>query len=58
MLSKEKILQIVQDMPEHFSAEDFFKKVILLQKIEIGLEQSKMNQTVSVEEAKKRLAKK
>ena len=57
MLTKEKILQTIKDLPDQFSIDELFEKVILMQKIEIGLEQSKAGQTVSSEEAKKRLNK-
>ncbi len=57
MLSKEKIIQTVKELPDQFSLEDLFERVILQQKIEAGLEQSKSGQTVSTEEAKKRLSK-
>jgi len=57
MLSKEKILQTVKDLPDGFSIEDLFEKIILLQKVELGLEQSKAGQTISTDEARKRLSK-
>lgn len=57
MLSKEKILQTVKDLPDGFSIEDLFERIVLLQKIDAGLEQSKSGKTVSTEEAKKKLRK-
>jgi predicted transcriptional regulator len=57
MLTKEKIIQTIKDLPDQFSVEDLFERIILLQKIETGLEQSKAGQTVSTDEAKKRLSK-
>lgn len=56
MLSKEKILQTVKDLPDGFSIDDLFEKIVLMQKIEIGLEQSKAGLTVTTEEAKKKLS--
>ena len=57
MLTKEKILQTIKDLPDPFSIEDLFERIVLLQKVEAGLEQSKTGKTVSTEEAKKRLDK-
>lgn len=57
MLSKEKILQTVKDLPDKFSIEDLFERIILLQKIEMGLEQANAGQTVSTKEARKKLSK-
>lgn len=57
MLSKEKILQTVKDLPDGFSIDDLFERIMLMQKIDIGMEQSKAGQTVSTEEARKRLNK-
>ena len=55
MLTKEKLLQTIKDLPDQFSAEELFEKVILLQKIELGIEQSDSNQVYSTSEAKKKL---
>lgn len=57
MLSKEKILQTVNELPDQFSAEELFERIILLQKIELGLEQSKSGIVLSTTEAKERLKK-
>ena len=57
MLTKEKIIQTVNELPENFSVEELFERVVLLQKIERGIEQSKKGDVVSTEEAKKRLSK-
>ncbi|MEQ8304412.1 MAG: hypothetical protein RIB47_13535 [Cyclobacteriaceae bacterium] len=55
MLTKEKLLQTIKDLPDQFSAEELFEKVILLQKIELGIEQSDSNQVYSTSEAKEKL---
>jgi len=55
MLTKEKLIQTINQLPESFSAEELFEKVILLQKIEIGLEQSTLGQVFSTEEAREKL---
>ena len=57
MLTKKKLLETLKDFPEKFSAEDLIERIILLQKIEIGLEQSKKKQVVSEEELDKKIKK-
>lgn len=57
MLTKKKLLQTVKDMPDKFSLDDLFDRIILLEKIEVGLEQSKSGQTHSTEQAKEKLKK-
>jgi len=57
MLTKEKLLQTIKEMPDQFSIDELIDKVILLQKVELGLEQSKNNQVHSTAEAKKQLKK-
>ncbi|MEM9847094.1 MAG: hypothetical protein AAF847_04340 [Bacteroidota bacterium] len=44
-------------MPNEFSLEDLMEKLILIEKIEKGLEQVKTGQTFNHSEAKKKLAK-
>jgi hypothetical protein len=56
-LSKEKLIETIKDLPDSFSIEDLFERIILLQKIEIGLEQSKSGQVLSTGEARKKLKK-
>lgn len=57
MLSKEKVLDAVKNLPERFSLEDLFERIVLLQKIEIGLEQSRNGQVYSTQEAREKLKK-
>lgn len=57
MLTKKKLIQTLKDMPEKFSVEEVIERIILLQKIEIGLEQSKQGKTKSTVEAKTKLKK-
>ncbi len=55
MITKEQLLQSIKDLPEKFSLDDLLDRVILLQKIEIGLAQSAMNKTISAKDAKMKL---
>ncbi|HMT29291.1 MAG TPA: hypothetical protein PKD91_08440 [Bacteroidia bacterium] len=57
MLTKRKVLDSIKDMPESFSAEDFIERILLLQKIEEGLEQSKSGRTLSLKQAETKLKK-
>lgn len=57
MLTKEQVLQTLSDLPDQFMIEDFFERLVFIQKIEKGIEQSKANQVVSTPEAKERLKK-
>jgi hypothetical protein len=57
MLNKNKVLRTLENLPDTFSIEEIIDQLILLQKIELGLEQANNNETVSIEEAKLKLAK-
>ena len=41
MLTKEQVISSLNDLPEKFSMDELIDKLILFQKIETGLEQSK-----------------
>ncbi len=57
MLSKEKLIQTIRELPDSFSVDDLFERIILLQKIEIGVEQSKSGQVHTTQEAREKLKK-
>jgi len=57
MLTKEKVLKTITEMPDTFSVDDLLDRLVLLQKIENGIAQSDAGETVSVEEAKEALNK-
>ncbi|HXB40429.1 MAG TPA: hypothetical protein VNZ49_07790 [Bacteroidia bacterium] len=57
MLTKKKLLQSIKDLPENFSVDEIIDRIILLQKIEIGLEQSSAGKIHSTQEAKRNLKK-
>ena len=54
MLTKEKVLETVYEMPSEFSLDELVEKLIILEKIQIGLHQVKEGKTVTMEEAKQR----
>lgn len=57
MITKKQILSSMKDLPESFSAEQIIDKIILLQKIDMGLEQSNNGKVVSEANARKKLKK-
>jgi len=57
MLTKEKVLKTITEMPDTFSVDDLLDRLVLLQKIENGIAQSDAGETVSVEEAREALNK-
>ncbi len=57
MLTKEIVIKSINNLPDKFSIDDLLERLIILQKIETGLEQSKTGQTFSTEEVKEKLKK-
>jgi hypothetical protein len=57
MLTKEEVLKTVNDLPGEFSFEDILDRLMLLNKIDIGIEQSNNGETLSTTEAEESLAK-
>lgn len=55
MITKERLIQTINDLPDKFSFDDLLDRIILLQKIEIGLEQSQTGQTNTTAQAKDKL---
>ena len=57
MLLKEKVLKTVNGLPAEFSIDDLMERLIVLEKIEIGLKQVKEGKTVTTGEARQKLKK-
>lgn len=57
MLSKDKLIQTIKDLPDNFSVDELFERIILLQKVEIASEQSAKGQVLTTEQARERLKK-
>jgi predicted transcriptional regulator len=55
MLTKTEVIKSLQTLPRHFQAEDAIERIVLLEKIRIGLKQSDEGKVVTKEQAKKRL---
>ena len=56
-MTKEQVITSLQDLPNSFEPEQLIERIIALQKMEEGLAQVQRGETVTVEEAKARLAK-
>lgn len=57
MLTRKDVLKSIGSLPTRFAAEEAIERIVLLEKVRIGLEQSQQGKVVSKEEAKKRLKK-
>lgn len=57
MIKKESILKALAEFPDEVSLDDFFDKLLLLQKIEKGFLQSNRGDILSEEAAKTKLDK-
>ncbi len=47
MISKEKLLKSLEEMPEKINIDDLLDKILLMQKIEEGILQSERGQVIS-----------
>ena len=56
-MNRNKALDTVLEMPQEFEVEDLITKLLFIQSVEEGLEQSKLGNVVSFEEAKQKLSK-
>jgi hypothetical protein len=56
-MNKNKALDTVSEMPQEFEVEDLITKLLFIQSVEEGLEQSKSGNVISFEEAKQKLGK-
>lgn len=57
MLSRTKVIKTVKELPDNFSIEELFDRILFLNKIEVGRQQSKEGKIHSTTEAKKKLSK-
>ena len=57
MLTKKQLHETINELPDKFSIDDLLDRLLLIQKIEIGLEQSENGQTKTTKEAKQKLSK-
>jgi predicted transcriptional regulator len=52
---KERVIEAVRELPNDATVEDAMERLYVLAKIQKGLEQAEAGQTVSHEEAKRRI---
>lgn len=57
MLTKDEVLKSLKSMPNKFPAEDAIERIILLEKISIGIQQSDKGKVLTKEQARKKLKK-
>ena len=50
MITKEKLKSTLTDFPEEFSIDELIERLILIEKIELGNQQSLNNEVISDEE--------
>jgi len=55
MLSKEKVINAISQLPKEFSVDQAINELILLEKIDRGLAQSEANEVIPDEELDKEL---
>lgn len=57
MITKEQLLNTISNLPDKISFDDLLDRIILLDKIETGLTQSKNGKVNTTEQAKEKLSK-
>jgi hypothetical protein len=57
MLTKNEVIKSLQSLPEKFQAEEAIERIVFLEKIRIGLEQSENGKVLNKDKARKRLSK-
>ena len=57
MLTKSNVIKTLSAFPENFTLDELVEKLIFINKVEKGLEQSLTNNVFSEEEAQKKLSK-
>ena len=57
MTTKDKIISGIKNLPDSVTIDDILDQIMLVEKIERGIEQSNKNQVVSDDELDKRLGK-
>ena len=57
MNTKELVLEAIKDLPENAPIEDAMERLLLLAKVQRGIEQADAGETISHDEVKQRLSK-
>jgi len=53
MLKREKVINTIKDLPDSFTIDELIDRLILIEKVEQGLEQSAEGKVIPHEEVKK-----
>lgn len=56
-MTKEKAIDTINNLPDKFDVEELIERLIFIQQVEEGLEQSKKRQVVNFEDAKNKMNK-
>lgn len=57
MLTRTQVNNIVENLPEKFSVDQLVEKLVFIEKVETGLNQSEQEKVNSKEQAKQKLSK-
>jgi len=57
MITKKTLIKTLENLPDKFSLDDLLDRIILLEKIDIGMQQSQTGHTHTTDEAKDKLKK-
>ncbi len=57
MLTKKMVLKTIRELPDEFSVNELFDRVVLLQKVQNASQEIKEGKGLSTDEAKKQLKK-
>lgn len=57
MVTKEKVINSLKDMPDSFSIDELIDKLVFIEKLEKGLAQSEKGEVYTTEQAKEMLKK-
>jgi hypothetical protein len=56
-MKKAAVINVLNELPKEFNFDDFLERLIVIEKIEVGLKEAKAGKTISHEDAKKTIAK-
>ena len=56
-MHKSTIIQTLNELPSKFNLDDFLEKLIVIEKIDEGMEEAKTGKTISHDKVKKMVAK-
>lgn len=56
-MKKTTVIKTLNEFPQDFNLDELFEKLIIIDKIEVGLKEAKNGETVSYTDAKKEISK-